>query len=163
MEADLDIRVLGSIELVRLRAPIPIGGSKPRLALALLAAHQGSVVSTDRICEELWGDSQPADPPAVLQSHLSRLRRLLRPEAEIVARPPGYLLDAPPDIVDAGRFELLCERAAGTSDPLTVVDLLERAQACWRGPAFDEFAEQEWAIPVAVRLDELRVRERGPL
>ena len=158
MEADLDIRVLGSIELVRHRAPIPIGGSKPRLALALLAAHQGSVVSTDRICEELWGDSQPADPPAVLQSHLSRLRRLLRPEAEIVARPPGYLLDAPPDIVDAGRFELLCERAAGTSDPLTVVDLLERAQACWRGPAFDEFAEQEWAIPVAVRLDELRAR-----
>src|ERR1700733_14650014 len=117
MEAGLDIRVLGSIEVVRNGAPVPIGGSKPRLALALLAAHQGSVVSTDRICEELWGDSQPADPAAVLQSHLSRLRRLLRPDAEIVARPPGYLLDAPPDIVDVGRFELLCEQAAASSDP----------------------------------------------
>jgi predicted ATPase/DNA-binding SARP family transcriptional activator len=158
MEAGLDIRVLGSIEVVRNGAPVPIGGSKPRLALALLAAHQGSVVSTDRICEELWGDSQPADPAAVLQSHLSRLRRLLRPDAEIVARPPGYLLDAPPDIVDVGRFEMLCEQAAASSDPQTVVDLLERAQACWRGPAFDEFVDQEWVIPLSVRLDELRTR-----
>jgi len=41
MEAGLDIRVLGSIEVVRNGAPVPIGGSKPRLALALLAAHQG--------------------------------------------------------------------------------------------------------------------------
>jgi predicted ATPase/DNA-binding SARP family transcriptional activator len=155
MESALDIRVLGSIELVRHGKPIPIGGPKPRLALALLVAHLGSVVSTDRICDELWGNSQPANPAGVLQSHLSRLRRLLRPDAEIVARPPGYLLDAPPDTIDAGRFELLYERAAAASDPRTVVDLLERAHACWRGPAFGEFVEQEWAIPVAVRLDEL--------
>ena len=156
MQAGLDIRVLGSIEVVRHGIPISIGGSKPRLALALLAVHLGSVVSTDRICEELWGDNQPADPAAVLQSHLSRLRRLLRPEAEIVARPPGYLLDAPPDTIDARRFELLCEQAATASDPRTVVELLERAQACWRGPAFDEFVEHEWAVPAAVRLGELR-------
>jgi predicted ATPase/DNA-binding SARP family transcriptional activator len=156
MEAGLDIRVLGSIELERNGVSIPIGGPKPRLALAMLAAHHGSVVSTDRICEELWGNTQPADPAAVLQSHLSRLRRLLRPEAEIVARAPGYVLEAPPDTVDAGRFELLCQRAAVSTDPRTVVDLLERAQTCWRGPAFDEFVEQEWALPVAVRLHELR-------
>jgi predicted ATPase/DNA-binding SARP family transcriptional activator len=156
MEPGLDIRVLGGIELVRQGVPIHIGGSKPRLALAVLAAHRGSVVSTDRICEELWGDNQPADPPAVLQSHLSRLRRILRPDAEIVARPPGYVLDAPPDTIDAGRFERLCERAAAASDPKAIIDFLERALACWRGPAFDEFLEHQWAQPAAVRLDELR-------
>jgi len=156
MEPDLDIRVLGSIELARNGAPVPVGGSKPRLALAILAAHRGSVVSTDRMCDELWGDHQPADPAAVLQSHLSRLRRLLRPEAGIVARPPGYLLEVPGETVDAGRFEWLCERAHRASDPRTAVELLEAALALWRGPAFGEFADHEWAVPVAARLDELR-------
>ncbi len=135
---------------------MPVGGSKPRLALAILAAHRGSVVSTDRICDELWGDHQPADPAAVLQSHLSRLRRLLRPDAGIVARPPGYILEVSRDTVDAGRFELLCERANGASDPRTAAELLECALALWRGPAFDEFVDHEWAVPVAARLNELR-------
>ena len=156
MEPDLDIRVLGSIELARNGVPVPVGGSKPRLALAVLAAHSGSVVSTDRICDELWGDQQPAEPPAVLQSHLSRLRRLLRPDAGIVARPPGYMLEVSRDTIDAGRFELLCERASGASDPRAAVDLLEGALALWRGPAFDEFTDREWAVPVAARLNELR-------
>jgi predicted ATPase/DNA-binding SARP family transcriptional activator len=163
MQDGLDIRVLGSIEVIRHGMPIPIGGSKPRLALALLTAHLGSVVSTDRICDELWGENQPADPAAVLQSHLSRLRRLLRPDAEIVARPPGYLLDAPPETIDAGRFELLCQRAAIASDPRIVVDLLQHAQTCWRGPPFDEFGEHEWAGPAAVRLGELRANASADL
>src|SRR6202451_3843022 len=74
VESDLDFRVLGAIEVVRCGQPVPMGGPKPRLALAILAAHRGSVVSTDRLCDELWGDNPPADPPGVLQSHLSRLR-----------------------------------------------------------------------------------------
>jgi predicted ATPase len=155
MESDLDIRVLGSIELARNGVLVPVGGSKPRLALAILAAHRGSVVSTDRICDELWGDLQPADPAAVLQSHLSRLRKLLRPDAGIVARPPGYMLEVSFDTVDAGRFELLCERASGASDPRMAVELLECALGLWRGPAFDEFVDHEWAVPVAARLNEL--------
>src|SRR4051794_37556451 len=73
-QGDLELRVLGGIELVPGGASVPIGGPKPRLALAVLVAHRGSVVSTERLCEELWGDDAPGDPPAVLQSHLSRLR-----------------------------------------------------------------------------------------
>jgi predicted ATPase/DNA-binding SARP family transcriptional activator len=163
MEGPLEIRVLGGIELVRQDVTVPIGGPKPRLALAVLAAHRGSVVSTGRLSDELWGNNQPADPAAVLQSHLSRLRRLLRPEAEIVARPPGYVLNVPAEMIDAGRFELLCKRANVSSDPRATVDILERALACWRGRAFDEFVEHEWAVPEAVRLDELRANAKEDL
>ena len=117
MPSDLDFRVLGGIELVRCGERVSIGGPKPRLALAVLAAHRGSVVSVDRLCDELWGDNPPRDAPGVLQSHLSRLRRVLRPEAEIVARPPGYVLQIQDETIDAGRFELLCKRANASSDP----------------------------------------------
>ena len=163
MDGELELRVLGGIELVRSGRPVPIGGPKPRLALALLAAHRGSVVSTERLCDELWGDDAPVDPPAVLQSHLSRLRRILRPEAEIVARPPGYVLQLPDAAVDAGRFELLCAKARAASDPKLTVDLLDAALACWGGSAFEEFAELDWARPEAVRLDELRANAHEDL
>jgi predicted ATPase/DNA-binding SARP family transcriptional activator len=157
MESDLDFRVLGGIEVVRRGTPVPMGGPKPRLALALLAAHRGSVVSTDRLCEELWGDGLPADPSGVLQSHLSRLRRILRPDAEILARPPGYVLEIPDAAIDAGRFEMLSRRAGASSDPVARVEILEDALACWRGAAFEEFAEHDWARFEAMRLDELRI------
>jgi predicted ATPase/DNA-binding SARP family transcriptional activator len=97
------------------------------------------------------------DPLGVLQSHLSRLRRALRPEAEIVARPPGYVLQLPDEMIDAGRFEQLCKRANSSSNPMVVVELLEGALACWRGSAFEEFAEYDWARPEAMRLDELHI------
>jgi predicted ATPase/DNA-binding SARP family transcriptional activator len=157
MVPDLDFHVLGGIELERRGQAISIGGPKPRLALALLATRRGSVVSTDQLCNELWGINLPADPLGVLQSHLSRLRRALRPGAEIVARPPGYVLQLPDEMIDAGRFELLCKRAGSTSNPKVAVELLEGALACWRGSAFEEFAEYDWARPEAMRLDELRV------
>ena len=157
MASDLDFRVLGGIELVRHGRAVPIGGPKPRLALAVLAAHRGSVVSVNRLCDELWGSNPPTDPPGVLQSHLSRLRRVLRPEAEVIARPPGYVLQIPDDAIDAGRFELLCKRASPSSDPQATVELLENALACWRGSPFEEFAEHDWARLEAMRLDELYV------
>jgi predicted ATPase/DNA-binding SARP family transcriptional activator len=157
MASDLEFRVLGGTGLERRGQVVPIGGPKPRLALALLASCRGSVVSTDRLCDELWGNNPPADPLGVLQSYLSRLRRALRPEAEIVARPPGYVLQIPDEMIDAGRFEKLCRRANSSSNSKVTVELLEDALACWRGPAFEEFAEHEWARIAATRLDELHL------
>jgi predicted ATPase/DNA-binding SARP family transcriptional activator len=147
----------------RAGTPVPIGGPKPRLALALLAAHRGSVVSTDRICEELWGDAAPADPPAVLQSHLSRLRRLLRPDAEIAARPPGYALEIPAEALDAATFEHGYGLARAATDPRHTVAHLDAALACWHGDAFEEFADRDWARAEAVRLDELRAHAQEDL
>ncbi len=159
MDGGLQLRVLGSVEARRGCDPVPIGGPKPRLVLAMLLASRGSVVSTDRLCEELWGDDQPADPGAVLQSHISRLRRVLRPEAEIVARPPGYLLDVDPDRIDAGQFEAQC-RDALHAPVADAAAMLDDALACFHGGAFEEFADRDWARNEAIRLDELRLNAR---
>ena len=157
MASDLEFRVLGGIGLERHGTPVAIGGPKPRLLLALLAARRGSVVSTDRLCDELWGNEPPADPLGVLQSLISRLRRLLRPDAEIVARAPGYVLQAPDEMIDVGRFEQLCKQANASSNQKAKAALFQDALACWRGPAFEEFAEHEWARSEAMRLDELHL------
>jgi predicted ATPase/DNA-binding SARP family transcriptional activator len=159
----LELRVLGTTALVRDGGAVPIGGPKPRLALALLAAHRGTVVSTDRLCDELWGVDPPRDPAGVLQSNLSRLRRLLRPEAEIVAHPPGYVLQVDDDLIDAGRFERLCARASTAPDARTTVAVLEQALACWRGRPFEEFADLDWARREALRLEELRANAKEHL
>ena len=122
MDGGLELRVLGAIEVIRGGQTIAIGGPKPRLALAMLAARRGSVVSRERLCEELWPDDAPADPAGVLQSIVSRLRRTLRPEAEIVARPPGYVLELAEESVDAGRFEGLRAQAARAGDPRIAIE-----------------------------------------
>ncbi len=163
MDGCLELRVLGSIEVVRAEQTIAIGGPKPRLVLAMLAARRGSVVSTERLCEELWPDDGPVDPPGVLQSIVSRLRRTLRPEAEIVGRRPGYVLELAEDCLDASRFESLCAHAARAGDPRVAIVSLREALGCWRGDAFEEFADLDWARGEAVRLDELRANANEDL
>ena len=51
--------------------------------------------------------------------------------------------------------ELAQVPVAGTADPQHRARLLEGALARWRGPAFDEFAHEEWAAGTVARLDEL--------
>jgi predicted ATPase len=60
-------------------------------------------------------------------------------------------------MIDAGRFEQLCKRASSSSNPKVAIELLEDALACWKGSAFEEFAEHDWARPEAMRLNELHV------
>ena len=77
-----------------------------------------------RLHEELWGDDQPADPGAVLQCNISRLRKLLQPDARIVARSGGYALEIDSSAVDAWRFEADHVAARAAADPAVVVEVV---------------------------------------
>lgn len=128
---------------------------KLQLVLALLAAHRGSVVSMDRLCEALWGDQQPAAAAATLQSHISRLRRVLLPAGRVVALDRGYRLDLPDGELDIDLFMRLVQQAAATTDPMTATHLYHSALELWNGPAFGDLAEIDGIRPESVRLDEL--------
>ncbi len=140
MTARLDIRVLGDVEVRRGDEVVSIGGPKPRQILAMLVAAGGAAVSPDQLCEELWGNGQPADPPAVLQGNISRLRRILEPDARIVARPAGYALEVDATAVDAWRFETSHHAARSATGPAATVDGRQQALACCAGPPYAEFA-----------------------
>ena len=153
----LQVNVLGRIGVERSGTEIPLGGSKQRLLLAVLAAHRGRFVSTDRLCDALWGSEQPATAATTLQSHVSRLRRSLRPEIEIEAHASSYALISPAGSIDAERFERAVASVDRATDLAAVRDILAEALSLWHGPAFAEFADNEWIRPEALKLDELRL------
>ena len=160
MGNQLGVRVIGNVELRRDGVAQVVGGPKPRLLLAILVAARGGVVSVDRLADELWGDDQPAKPGAVLQSNVSRLRRLLEPDARIVARAPGYALEVGDELVDAWCFENRCDAARSAKDPSQSLAMYQEALADSGGPAFGEFADRDWARADVARLEEMRTVAR---
>lgn len=140
--------------------PVTIPAGQVRTVLAVLLVHRGRSVSTDRFVDVLWPQRAPRDPSAAVQVKVSQLRRALaaaEPSARalVVARAAGYSLDVPADAVDAGRFESLL--GAGGTDARARADALSAALDLWRGSAFVESADEEFAAVEVARLTELRL------
>lgn len=86
-----------------------LGSRKARLLLRELALARGRPVSADSLCERLWGDDLPADPPAQLAVIASRLRRTLGAR-RITFGDGGYALRY--DWLDLDAAEALVDDAA---------------------------------------------------
>ncbi len=128
----MQVRLLGPVEVIDDQgAVVPLASPRQRVLLAGLCVHAGQVASTDWLVELLWGDDLPRDPPAALQSQMSRLRRRLGPGVPIATVPGGYRMAAP-GIVDAVRFRRLAAET-GNGREQDVLPGLEAALAMWRG------------------------------
>jgi DNA-binding SARP family transcriptional activator len=157
------IRVLGPLEAEVGGARVDLGGPLQRAVLALLLMERGRVVSVDRLIDQLWRGEPPPRAIASLQAYVSNLRRILEPGRErrapaqiLVSVPPGYALRLPDEAVDAWRFETLlgAARKDASGQPARARHHLEQALALWRGPAYAEFADEEWAAAEVTRLTE---------
>jgi predicted ATPase/DNA-binding SARP family transcriptional activator len=130
--------------------------------LAGLLVQDERPVSVDRLAEALWRGRPPGNPLNTLQTKVSQLRRALE-EAEpggrdlVVFQPPGYLLRAGHDAVDAQRFRDLVTLAHQTEDPQARAALLAEALGLWRGPALADFGEEAFARATIARLEEQRL------
>jgi predicted ATPase/DNA-binding SARP family transcriptional activator len=155
-------RALGAIAISVDGNPLPIGGEKPRRLLAALLLHRGTVMSIGQLMDVLWGDDVPDTGVTTLQAYVSRLRRLLPPNADLVSEAPGYRLAVGTDATDVDRFEagLAAARAMIRDRPGDALVHLDAALAEWRGEAFAEFAEEPWAQAEVARLGELRLHAR---
>jgi pentatricopeptide repeat protein len=153
MYAALVFRVLGTLQADRDGSPLPLPSRRQRAVLAALLTRAGRTVPADTLVEAAWGERLPDHPKAALQTVLSRLRTALGAEL-ISADISGYRLNVTADGVDALRFEALHERAAHAPET-AAAGLLEAALALWRGPAYAEFADRDFASAEAARLNEL--------
>jgi len=150
----VEFRILGPLEVVDGRA-LPLGGGKRGALLASLLVRANSVVATDRLIDDLWGEQPPVNAKASLHNTVSQLRQLLGHDV-LEMRPPGYVLRVAPDQLDSSCFELLRRRAVGES-PDDRADTLQEALYLWRGDALVDFAYEDFAQAEIMRLAEMRV------
>lgn len=157
----MEIAILGPLTVFG-RSDIPVGGTKVRAILALLALNTGSAVSCQDLTDELWGGHPPRTAKNTLQAHIARLRRLL----EDAGRPgalhtvsQGYLLDLDLDAIDAERFHRLATAGAQhvTDHPQSAVHHLEQALRLWRGPVLLDAGPGPRCRSAALWLDDSRV------
>jgi DNA-binding SARP family transcriptional activator len=155
--------LLGPVTAEAAGTPLALGGLKQRAVFAMLALHPGRVVPLDRLVDELWPEEPPSRATLGLQSYVSRLRRVLAAAAgadadvpRIVTRPPGWLLDVDPQLVDVSRFENIlagARKAAGAAPR----PLLDEALSLWRGEPLADLQALSFARDEAARLTELRL------
>jgi DNA-binding SARP family transcriptional activator/DNA-binding beta-propeller fold protein YncE len=159
--------VLGPLEVATNVTSLPLGGAKQRAVLALLVLHANEVVSTDRLIDDLWGDTPPESAANMLQGYVSHLRKTLEPGRGrgehdlLVSRVPGYMLQIRSGQLDADRFERLAtegRRLLADRDAEAAAERLRAALALWRGGALDDLAYEAFARADIDRLEELRLQ-----
>jgi len=156
---------------------IELGPPKQRALLALLVIHPNTVVSTERIIDELWGDQPPTDGPRNVRVYVSRLREVLEPDRIkrapgrlIVTEPSGYSLRISPEQIDAHQFERLVGEARSdmVDDPRSARETIGEALDLWRdlplaGLALEEFAQSEIRRLEELHLSALELRLEASL
>ncbi len=160
----MDFRVLGPLEARRNGDAVDLGPNRQRAVLALLLIHANSVVTTERIIEEFWGD-EPDGKESTLWVYISRIRSILEPEREkraesaVLARHDhGYQLNVPPDRIDSKRFVRLAREGELLlkDDPDRASATFQDALELWQGHAYEEFQYESFAEAEAAQLEELR-------
>ena len=148
-DGPLLVRVLGPVGVSCAVGEVALSAQLRRL-LAVLAAADGAPVGADRIADRLGGRSVDG---SLVRTAISRLRKVL--DTRVETAEAGYRLRFGPGELDAAEFESLCIAARGAATGVRI-EQLQRGLGLWRGPAFDEFADEEWARPASVRLNEAR-------
>lgn len=156
--------VLGPVTARSQGTPVALKGPRHRAVLARLIVARRRVVPVARLVADLWADSPPPGATGAVQTFVADLRRALEPERPprtparlLVTEGPGYALRAGPDAVDAWRFETAAGEAAKLP-PARALPRLDEALELWRGPAYADFAHEEWVRGERARLAELRLR-----
>ena len=151
----MQYRILGSIAVAKDGTEVVLGGGKQRALLALLLLHANEALSTDRLIDQLWGESRSTSATKVLQNYVSKLRRLLG-EGVLITRAYGYELRVAPGELDLDRFNdhvASGRQALAAGDPAHAAAALAAALALWHGPPLADFAYERFALTEIERLE----------
>jgi predicted ATPase/DNA-binding SARP family transcriptional activator len=146
------VTLLGTFQVCRGDAVLPVPGVRLRGLLVRLALAGGRVVGPGVLVDALWPDESPADPANALQSLVSRLRRMLGEAGAVAQAEGGYRLDVAADDVDVLRFERLAAEGRDrlrAGDPRSALAPLGEAVALWGGHAGTEPAVVAAVAPAA--------------
>jgi DNA-binding SARP family transcriptional activator len=152
----MEFRILGPLEAVAGERAIALPRRKHRALLATLLLRAGEPVSSDRLIEDLWGESPPRTARDALQNYVSLLRKALGADV-LVTRDTAYVLEIAPEQVDANRFERLANEARAIDQSEPRAEKLREALGLWRGPPLADLVYEPFAAVEIARLEELRL------
>jgi DNA-binding SARP family transcriptional activator len=169
---DIDIKLLGTLEVSVDGVSIVPSAAKPRQLLAMLALNAQHYVSVSTLKTEMWGHVPPRTSTTVLHTYIGKLRRALShalrngsaAEAKYVLATEriGYRLVVPHESVDAFRYEQIAgagRRAAEKGDYLSAARSLDKALALWGGPALSDVVAGPFLSAELVRLEEIHLSD----
>lgn len=136
----LRFEVLGPVRAFRGPVELALGPVRQRAVLAVLLLRQGVTCSAAEIIAAVWGHRPPRTSVGLVRTYVSRLRRVLGPQA-ISSDAAGYLMRVAPDELDVTSLERLLDRArqaCRASDRARIAPDLRDVLARWTGPALDE-------------------------
>ncbi|AHH95511.1 BTAD domain-containing putative transcriptional regulator [Kutzneria albida] len=143
-ERGVRLAALGPVEATRDGKPVDLGSPQARLVLALLAVNAGRAVAVEEIVDLVWGGRPPRTCRSLVQTYVSRLRKLLGAEHRIERIGDGYLLRSPSDLLDVARFTELVD---GTPSHAALGEALD----LWRGTLAAELRAHPGAVALARR------------
>jgi DNA-binding SARP family transcriptional activator len=104
----LDFRLLGPLEIVEDDGlDLSIGKRRQRALLAILLLRANELVTSDRLVEELWGESPPPTAHKMLHHQVSALRQALGRNGRLETHGSAYRLNVSLGERDVDRFEQL--------------------------------------------------------
>ena len=137
------LAALGPLEAWRDGTPLFLGPPARRAVLGVLLLHPGVLVRRDTIIDVLWGETPPRTAVSLVQTHVSRLRRVLEPrkrsadgDGMIRSVSSAYKLSLSGGALDLLVFRDLAARAAAAraaGDDVAACELYEQAATLWRG------------------------------
>jgi DNA-binding SARP family transcriptional activator/tetratricopeptide (TPR) repeat protein len=146
----VELRILGRVGLLTQGREVDLGATKVRGLLGFLSFKANELVHVDRIAEALWDDDMPAEPGKVLQTYVSRLRRVLKAAGcpvELTNAHRSYRLDVDRSTVDFHRFRAMIhagQRARGNGDLAAAAEHFAAALTLWGGPPLADL-DTYWA------------------
>ena len=155
----LQFRILGPLEVADRGEALELGRPRQRALLAALLIRANEPVARDLLIDELWGAAPPAAATNVLQSYVSRLRRVLGRDT-IVTGAKSYRIAIDPGQLDLEHFERLVGEGRQQhldGEDATAARTLREALALWRGPPLIDFRGEAFAEGAIARLEELRL------
>ncbi|GGV38634.1 hypothetical protein GCM10010277_25930 [Streptomyces longisporoflavus] len=122
----------------------PVGGSRLRALLTVLALRAPRPVPVAVLVGEVWDGDPPADATGAVQALVGRLRRAIGADA-IASTEGGYQLCAAPDDIDLYRFDRLAGEgmdALADGDAAKAATILDDALALWQGPVLVDLPDR---------------------
>jgi YVTN family beta-propeller protein len=150
----MQLRLLGALDVYNGNGRVSVPSGKPRSLLVLLALHPNEPVSADRIVDALWGETPPASATAIVQTYVSRLRKILG-DGCIETVGHGYRLVLTAGSRDVDLVEQLRKRSEAET-PTQASRSLREALGLFRGQPLADVAHEEFAQAELRRLEELR-------